>query len=303
MKRVSSCPRASPASAIARPRNFVPPRIEDPQWNLCTARQTASAPNSSASTGIRSSAAWISFANAKSGRQLHRQEAVGLHARLREEAAVGDADLKQRHGNAFRIELADHPRERVEQAEIGFRRARVVADDLDLDVVSGEVVQLGDQLLGREARQRATVQLELDLARHDVDLLAAANDRRVDGVAQHRLELPGPRAEQAQRLVGQAWLQQRAQDHRLVPRQLGGDPLDRLAHDGRHVHGHPLAVEVGEEAAEPGDGTAAVDHRAVPAGPPNRRLQPADLLLGHLDRIEALAARRASVKPPNSPSA
>ncbi len=75
-----------------------------------------------------------------------------------------------------------------------------------------------------------------------------------------------------------------------MPRQLGGDRLDRLAHDGRHVHGHPLAVEVGEEAAEPGDGAAAVDHRAVAAGPSNRRLQPADLLLGHLDRIEALAA-------------
>ena len=43
-----------------------PAEDQDPQWNLCTARQTASAPNSSASTGIRSSAAWISFANWKS---------------------------------------------------------------------------------------------------------------------------------------------------------------------------------------------------------------------------------------------
>ena len=62
------------------------------------------------------------------------------------------------------------------------------------------------------------------------------------------------------------------------------------SHDRRHVHGHPLPVEVGEEAAEPGDRPAAVHHRAVPAGPAHRRLQPADLLLGHLDRVEALAA-------------
>ena len=56
------------------------------------------------------------------------------------------------------------------------------------------------------------------------------------------------------------------------------------------MHGQPLAVEVGEEAGEPGDGAAAVDHRAVAARPPDGRLQPADLLLGHLDRIEPLAA-------------
>ena len=43
-----------------------PAEKQEPQWNLCTARQTASAPNSTASTGIRSSAAWISFMKSKS---------------------------------------------------------------------------------------------------------------------------------------------------------------------------------------------------------------------------------------------
>ncbi len=103
-------------------------------------------------------------------RQPHRQEAVGLDAGAREEAAVGDADLEQRHRDPFRIELADHARERVEQAEVGLRRAGIVADELELDVVADELVQLRDQLVRREAGQRAAVQLELDLARDDVDL-------------------------------------------------------------------------------------------------------------------------------------
>ena len=95
-------------------------------------------------------------------RQPHRQEAVRLHAGPREEAAVGDADLEQRHGDPFRVELADHSRERVEEAEIGLRRAGIVADELELDVVADERLQLRDQLVGREAGQRAAVQLELD---------------------------------------------------------------------------------------------------------------------------------------------
>ena len=43
-----------------------PSENQELQWNLCTARQTASAPNSTASTGMRSSAAWMSFMNSKS---------------------------------------------------------------------------------------------------------------------------------------------------------------------------------------------------------------------------------------------
>ena len=85
-------------------------------------------------------------------RQPHRQEAVGLDADPGEEAAVGDADLEQRHRDPFRVELADHACERLEEAEVGRRRAGVVADELELDVVAGERLQLGDQLVGRRSR-------------------------------------------------------------------------------------------------------------------------------------------------------
>ena len=50
-----------------------PAEDENSQWNLCTARHTASAPNSSAPTGIRSSAAWISLVKSNSsGRRIGR---------------------------------------------------------------------------------------------------------------------------------------------------------------------------------------------------------------------------------------
>ena len=56
------------------PQELRPPENQELQWNLCTARQTASAPNSTASTGIRSSAAWISFMKSKpSGSRIGRK--------------------------------------------------------------------------------------------------------------------------------------------------------------------------------------------------------------------------------------
>ena len=67
-------------------------------------------------------------------------------------------------------------------------------------------------------------------------LLAAADDRRVDGVAEHRLERRAALAEQAQRRVGQARLQQRPQHSRLRAAAARRPSLDHLAHDGRHVH-------------------------------------------------------------------
>ena len=261
-----------------------PAEDQDPQWNLCTARQTASAPNSSASTGIRSSAAWISFANWKSARQPHRQEAVGLDAGAREEAAVGDADLEQRDRDPVRVELADHARERVEEAEVGLRRAGVVADELELDVPADERLHLRDQLVRREAGQRAAVQLELDLARDDVDLVAAADDRRVDGVAEHRLHRRAALAEQPQRRVGQPRLQEHAQHRRLLARQLGREPIDELAHDRGHVHGH----------AASGRGRRAASRAARPCrrGSPSRR--------GRRARGRPPSASRSASPPPGS---
>src|SRR4029078_10582457 len=66
-----------------------PAQDQDPQWNLCTARQTASAPNSSASTGIRSPAAWISLANWKSGgSRIGRKPYVCTPAREKKRPSV-----------------------------------------------------------------------------------------------------------------------------------------------------------------------------------------------------------------------
>ena len=150
------------------------------------------------------------------------------------------------------IELADHIRERVEQAEVGRPPApgswRTTSNSMSSPARS---CSSRDQLLGREARQRAAVELELDLARDHVDLLAAATIVGADGVAQQRLELRGrARRAGAGRSVRRGSSSER-RSTRLVPRQLGGDPLDHLAHDGRDVHRQPLAVEVGEQAAEP----------------------------------------------------
>ena len=104
-------------------------------------------------------------------RQPHRQEAVGLHAGREKKrpsvTPIWSSGTGIPSGSSSRITL----RERVEEAEIGLRRAGIVPDELELDVLADERLQLCDQLLGRESRQRAAVQLELDLARDDVDLL------------------------------------------------------------------------------------------------------------------------------------
>ena len=82
-----------------------------------------------------------------------------------------------------------------------------------------------------------------------------------------------------------------------------GHRLDHVAHDRRHVHRQPLAVEPLEHPRELRHRAAAHRHRAVAGLAADRRRMRADLLLGDLDRIEARGRRRASVKPPNSPIA
>ena len=223
-------------------------------------------------------------------RHPHRQEAVALDPDETEEARVGDADLEERHRDPVRVELTQDSGEHLEQTEIRLGRPGVVPDELELDVAADDRLHLGDEVGRLEAGQQAAVQLDDDLARDDVDLLAAADDRRVDGVSEHRLRRRGPFADQPQRRIGEPRLQQRAHHGRLFARQLGGDPLDELAHDRRHVHRCPLPVEVAQELAEARNRFAAVDERAVTTRPADRRLQPADLLLDDLDRIEALPA-------------
>ena len=164
-----------------------------------------------------------------------------------------------------------------------------MADELELDVAADDLLHLRDHLLRLEARQHPAVQLDDDLARDDVDLLAAADDCRVDRVPQHRLGGRRALAEQSQGGVRQPRLQQA----RITVASLRGSSarsLDELAHDRGDVHRRPLLVEVAQQLSEPGHGLAPVHDRAVTTRPADRRLQPADLLLDDLDRIEALPA-------------
>ena len=142
-----------------------------------------------------------------------------------------------------------------------------MADELELDVIADECSELGDQLLGAEAGQRAPVQLDLDLARDDVDLRAAANNGCVDGVAEHRLERRAALPEQAQSGVREARLQERPQHEGLLARQLLSEALDEFSDDGRHVHGQALPVEVGEQPAEPATVPPRLTMAPWPPGP------------------------------------
>src|SRR5580765_363864 len=221
--------------------------------------------------------------------QPHRHEAVRLDAELREEAAVCHAALEQRHRDPFGIELSQHAAEHLEEPEVGLSGARVVPYELDLDVVADDPVELRDQLIGREAGKEAAVELELDLCRDDVHLLPAADDRRVDGVAEQRLDRPELRPEAGKHTTGDARLEQRQHQVPLRPRQLRGDRLDHVADDRRDVDRERLAVEVTQHLRESSHRPVAVDHGPVAAAAADRRLQPADLLLAELDRVEALA--------------
>ena len=74
-------------------------------------------------------------------------------------------------------------------------------NDLELDVGADEVVQLTDQVVRCLSGQDPSVELELDLARDDVDLVAAVHDRRADGVADDAAQLAPARSERTRREV------------------------------------------------------------------------------------------------------
>jgi hypothetical protein len=128
------------------------------------------------------------------------------------------------------------------------------------------------------------------LRRDDVDLLAAVDDRRADGVAERPIEQAELLERRTQRQLGEALVEQRAKDERLRAGELGGHPLDPGARDRCHVDGEAPGVEPGEDPTELADRAAANAERCVAAGAADGALEPADLLLGHLDRVEALPA-------------
>ena len=62
------------------------------------------------------------------------------------------------------LELAQDAGERLEQLEVRLRRAGVVADELELDVVADRVLQLPDQVVRPKPGRSPAVELDLDLA-------------------------------------------------------------------------------------------------------------------------------------------
>jgi H+/Cl- antiporter ClcA len=135
--------------------------------------------------------------------QLHRQEAIGLDAQAREEAPVGDAREQQRDGLAGGIQLVQRAGQRVEHRHVGLPAARVVADELEVDLDAGERPQLGVDVLGAEAGEQAAVQLQRDLIGDHVDLLSACEDRGARGVVQQRIEGTRAIAHHVEQAVGQ----------------------------------------------------------------------------------------------------
>ena len=112
-----------------------------------------------------------------------------------------------------------------------------------------------------------------------------------------RLELAAARPERARREVGGLRVEQPAQEQRLRARQLGGHLLEPVADERDDVHRRLAAVERAQHVAELPHRAALDAERAVAAGAAHVRAQPAQLLLRHLDRVEAAAAdplRRAA---------
>ena len=219
--------------------------------------------------------------------QLHRQEPVRLDAQAREEAPVGDGG--EQEGDGFRrgIELAQRPRERVEQREVGLRRDGLVADHVELELHAAQGAQLGEHILGAKAREQPAVEFERHLIGDHVDLLAARDDRGTGGVVQQRIEHLHPLADEIEQAIGELRLEQPAQRQRDRRGKLDGDRLDHRADDRRHVHRQAPAIERAQELCELSHRTAGDRHRAVPRAPANRRPRPANLLLGDHDRVEA----------------
>ena len=77
---------------------------------------------------------------------------------------------------------------------------------------------------------------------------------------------------------------------RLRAGQRVGDRLDGRPHHRRHVWRRPLAVERPQHRCEPRHRATAHRPRRVAPRATHRRLDVAQLLLGHLDRVEAAAA-------------
>ena len=290
LKSVSSWPRASAASVIARPRNFVPPRIRS--LNGTSARRArrprrrtrARRPGSARRRRGSASSNWKS-----SGSRIGRKPYVWTPAREKKRPSVTpiwSSGIGIPSGSSSRItpaRVSNSPRSGSDGP--GSCRTSSSSTSRPTSSCTSPISSSGVKPGSARPSSSSSISLGTTLI-----FCAAADDRGVDGVPQHRLDRRSPLAEQPQRRVGQPRLQQHPQHRRLLARQLRGDPIDELAHDRRHVHRHALPVEVGEQLPEPRDRAAAVHHRAVPARPADGRLQPADLLLRHLDRIEALAA-------------
>ena len=181
------------------------------------------------------------------------------------------------------------PARRLEESEVRLGAPALVTQHLELHVVTHDGSQLGQEVVRREAREQAPVELDRRLRRHDVHLVAGAHDRRVDRVAQHRLELRvrRPRGPAPASSVNVGWSSPRS-GARAGAGSSAAMPLDHPPRDVGRVDRQAPAVERAQQTGQPRV-SAAHGNRAVAAGAADRRPRPADLLLGDLDRVEAPA--------------
>ena len=114
------------------------------------------------------------------------------------------------HRHASRIGLLQHGSEEVELGEVDLGLGGPDERHLDLRLGPDDAAQLLDHLFGTETREQAAVELNAHLARDDVDLQAAADDRRVDRVVQRRVEPATHRSEVGEGCVGSHGIQERA---------------------------------------------------------------------------------------------
>ena len=223
-------------------------------------------------------------------RERERHEAVRLDPERRQVAPVGHRGHEHRDGDALGVELADHAREPVEEGHVRRCRPGVEARHLELDVVADDRADLREHVVRPEARKRAPVEVDDDLAGDDVHRRSAVDDRRVDGVSQRCLVARPRLAELLERCVGRRRIEQGEHPGALRSGKRCGHRLEHLPREVGDVDRRSLPVEGLEHPREPRHRAAAHRPRRVASRPAHGRAELAHLLLGHLDRVGADAA-------------
>src|SRR4029077_10067894 len=136
---------------------------------------------------------------------------------------------------------------------------------LNFGLWADQGAQLADHVFWPEAREQAAVELHAHLAWNDVDLQAAADDRRVDRVVQSRVEAAIHRTELCQRRIGPRRVEKRGEPGFQWLVEGIAHAFQLLRDRGREVDRQAALVEPGKQLAELGHGAAVRGYRSVAA--------------------------------------